>query len=111
MLSPLKLSGSSLPSSVTPEELAKKCGMILCLSLNIASNSLKQGGFLEGDVPVLFRLRSKYVLYADVRVCIRVLHISPSRSLYPYTQDYRHIIPYFFLPIIKENIRHVTKKN
>ena len=25
--------------------------------------------------------------------------------------EYRHIMPYFFLPIIKENIRHVTKKN
>ena len=41
---PSKLSGSSLLSSGTPEELAKKCGIVVGLSLSIASNSSKQGG-------------------------------------------------------------------
>ena len=43
--SPSKLSGSSLPLSVTPEELAKKYGIVVGLSLGMASNSSKQGGF------------------------------------------------------------------
>ena len=41
--SPSKLSGFSLPSSVTPEELAKKCGVVvgLCHLVYVASNSSK----------------------------------------------------------------------
>ena len=48
----------------------------------------------------------------NVKVCIRVLHISPFRSSYP--QAFMSIATssyIFFLAIIKENIRHVTKKN
>ena len=60
--SPAKLSGSSLPSSVNPEELARKFGIVVGLSLSMVSNSSKQGGFLEGAAPVVFRLLSKYVL-------------------------------------------------
>ena len=59
---PSKLSGSSLPSSVNPEELARKYGIVVGLSLSIVSKSSKQGGFWEGASPVVFRLLSKYVL-------------------------------------------------
>ena len=108
-----KISGSSLLSLVTPEELDQKCSIVDGLSFNIASKLSKQGGFLEGAIPVVFRLLSKYALYPDVRVCIRVLHSDFSIPILIPTSfhEYGRIIIYFFRTIIKENIRHVTKRN
>ena len=45
-----KLSGFSLPSSVNPEELARKCGIVVGLSLSIVSNSSNRVVF-EKELP------------------------------------------------------------
>ena len=106
-----KLSGSSLRSSVNPEELAKKCGTVVRLSLIIMCNSLKKRWFFRRSCLSLCLVYYSSTFYTQMSkyasVSYTYLHpiFSPTSLL-----EYLHIISYFFLRITKENIRHVTKK-